>query len=88
MKIKDGFIRREVAGNNVVVAVGEAGENFRAMMKLNDTGCFLWKKLEYGCDRKELVSSLVEAYDVDEATATRGVDSFIAELSKIGCIEE
>ncbi len=88
MKIKDGFVRREVAGNNVVVAVGEAAEKFSGMMKLNDTGCFIWKKLESGMTREELVKSMTDAYDVDEKTAYKGIDSFISELEKIGCIEK
>lgn len=88
MKIKNGFVRREVAGNNVVVAVGEAGESFNGMMKLNETGCFLWEKLEVGADRDELVKSLLEAYEVDEAKASSGVDKFISELEKIGCLDK
>ena len=88
MKIKDGFVRREVAGNNVVVAVGEASEKFNGMMKLNETGCFLWEKLEGGITRDELVNSLLEAYNVDKDTASVGVDKFIAELEKLGCIEK
>ena len=87
MKIKNVFEKREVAGNNVVVAIGEAAEKFNGMMKLNDTGSFIWSKLEEGLDRDDVVKSVVEAYDVDEATASKGVDSFIAELEKIGCIE-
>jgi len=87
VKIKNVFVKREVAGNNVVVAIGEAAEKFNGMMKLNDTGSFIWSKLEEGLDRDDVVKSVVEAYDVDEATASKGVDSFIAELEKIGCIE-
>lgn len=88
MKIKDGFVRREVAGNNVVVAVGEVGENFKGMMKLNETGRFLWEKLESGAERDELVKSLLEAYEVDEAKASSGVDAFISELEKLGCLDK
>ncbi len=88
MKIKNGFVRREVAGNNVVVAVGEASEKFNGMMKLNGTGTFLWQLLEKGGTREELIKKLLDEYDVDEATAEKGVDSFISELEKIGCIEK
>ena len=88
MKIKNGFVRREVAGNNVVVAVGEMSERFNGMMKLNETGSFLWEKLEAGMERDELVNCLLEAYNVDKATAEHGVDTFIAELEKLDCIEK
>ncbi len=37
MKIKDGFILRNVAGNNVVVPIGQATIDFNGMISLNDT---------------------------------------------------
>lgn len=87
MKIKENFIRREVAGNNIVVAVGEAGENFHGMMKLNGTGCFLWEKLEAGAEKDELISALLDEYEVEREQAASAVDSFVAELERLGCIE-
>ncbi len=88
MKIKDGFIRREVAGNAIVVAVGELSEKMNGMMKLNQTGCLLWERLEAGAERDELVKLLLDSFDVEPAVAEKGVDGFIAELEKIGCIEK
>ena len=43
MKIKNGFIVREVGGENVVVPVGEMSKVFHGMINLNETGAFLWK---------------------------------------------
>ena len=42
IKIKEGFLLRKVAGDHVVVPVGEAGKVFHGMIRLNDTGAFLW----------------------------------------------
>ena len=38
MKIKKGFVLRDVAGRSVVVATGAAAKKFRGMIMLNDTG--------------------------------------------------
>ena len=46
MKIKQGFILREVAGSYLVVAVGEAVKRFNGVINLNETGAFLWRLLE------------------------------------------
>ena len=35
---------RKVAGDHVVVPVGEAGKVFHGMIRLNDTGAFLWEQ--------------------------------------------
>ena len=38
MKIKKGFVLRDVAGRSVVVATGAAAKRFRGMVMLNETG--------------------------------------------------
>ena len=38
MRIKDGFVLREIAGQIMVIATGEASKNFHGMIKLNETG--------------------------------------------------
>ena len=38
MKIKEGYVLREVAGQAVVIAVGEASKTFHGMINLNETG--------------------------------------------------
>ena len=82
MKIKDGFVLREVAGSFIVVAVGEAVKSFNGIVNLNETGAFLWKILEKGATRDELIAKLLEEYDVDESTASIDVEKFINKLSE------
>ena len=81
MKIKKGFIMREVSGQNIVVAVGAASRRFDGLMRLNDTGRLMWKALEKGADEGSLVRALVTEYEVDEATARADVKAFVAKLS-------
>lgn len=87
MKIKDGFIVREVAGQNIVVAVGETSETFSGMIRLNETGRLLWDKLSQGCDEDALVNAVVEEYDVDEKTARADAKKFIKTLLEVGVLE-
>ena len=46
MKIKKGFVLRDVAGRSVVVATGTAAKKFRGMIILNDTGKDIWQGLQ------------------------------------------
>ena len=46
MKIKTGFMMREVAGKFVAVPVGVGANDFKGMLQTNKTGAFLWKLLE------------------------------------------
>lgn len=83
MKLKDGFILREVAGQTVVVPSGDELD-LNLMITLNGTGKFLWEKLEQGTDMDALVSAMLAEYDVDEATARKGAEAFVAKLEANG----
>ena len=43
MKIKKGFLLRQLDGENMVVAVGEAGRSFSGVIRLNDSAAWCWK---------------------------------------------
>ncbi len=82
MKIKEGFILRNVAGSFVVVPIGDATLDFNGMMNLNETGAFLFEKMIEGTTRDDLIAALTKEYDVDEETATKDVDTFIERVEK------
>lgn len=87
MKIKEGYMVREVAGTAVVVPV-TADSTFHGMLKLNGTGSFLWEKLTAQTDRESLIAALLAEYEVSEETAAEGVDAFLASLEKLNLLEE
>ena len=82
MKIKEGFILRNVAGSYVVVPIGEATLDFNGMMNLNETGAFLFEKMIEGISRADLIKALTDEYDIDEETASVDVDAFIEKVEK------
>ena len=87
MKLKDGFLLRQVAGQNVVLPMGE-GLNLNTMITLNDTGKFLWEHLQQETDEASLVKALLAEYDVDEATAAKAVEAFVQKLQNHGFLAE
>lgn len=88
MKVRDGFILREVGGQPVVVAVGGASQYFNGMVKLNASGVFLFEQLMEEKTENDLVKAMTEKYEVDEETARKDVQSFVETLVKPGIIEE
>lgn len=86
MKLKDGFLLRQVAGQTVVLPVsGDLDLNM--MITLNDTGAFLWEHLQNEIAEVALVAALLEEYDVDEATAKNSVAAFVKKLHDNGFLE-
>ncbi len=88
MKIKDGYMLRCVAGQNIVVPIGEAAQKFNGMITLNESGAFLWKAMSDDISRDGLVTKLLEEYDVDEKLAGAGVDSFLHKIRGAKLIDE
>ncbi len=88
MKTKSGFMLRNVAGRDIVVAVGAASMDFNGIISLNETGAFLWKILEGGATKEELLSKMLGEYDTDEATALAGIEAFLKACTDAGLIEE
>lgn len=86
MKIRDTYILRSVAGENLVVTVG-ANVNFNSVMTLNETGKFLWEILTDEREESELVEALLNEYDVDRETAERDVAAFIGKLKDNNILE-
>lgn len=87
MKIKDGFLLRQIAGGTVVVPVGKASVDFNGMITLNETGAFLWKLLENDISEEELLQRLTAEYDISEDIAKADINAFIGKLKDAGLID-
>ena len=87
MKIREGFVLKNVADVTVVVPAGKASLDFNGMVTLNETGAFLWELLTEDRTEEELLSAMLKEYDVDEATARKGISDFVGRLSKEGLLE-
>ncbi len=88
MKIKDGYILRKVAGQHIVVPIGEAARQFNGMISLNDSGAFLWEQMAEDTTRNELVEKLLAEYDVDAQKAEVGVDAFVDKMREAKLLDE
>lgn len=88
MKIKEGFVRKTIAGSEVILAVGDAAEKFNGTITLNGSGKLLWTALEQGTDADSLVKLILSRYQIDEATAKADVEKFLATLRKYSILDE
>lgn len=87
MKIRDGFVLKQVADATIVVPSGKASLDFNGMITLNDTGAFLWKLLESETDEEAMVRAMLAEYDVGEEKAKAGIKKFVERLSQEGLLE-
>lgn len=87
MRIKQGFVMRDVAGQAVAIATGEASKSFHGMVKLNDTGADIWRGVEEGLAEAAIAERIAAKYEVDPERAREDVDAFIARMREAGLVE-
>ena len=72
MKIKNGFVLRDMCGENIVTAEGMENINFNKLISLNSTAAFLWKNLEgKEFTEQEMAQLLVDEYGIDMELALK-----------------
>ena len=87
MKIRKGFVVREIAGQSVVVALGDASKIFNGIIKLNETGRVIWDSLSVGEERETTVEKILAEYEIDRETVERDYDTFVANLREANILE-
>lgn len=82
MKATKTMIMREIAGEYILIPVGEAATELFGLVSLNESGALLWEKLQQECTEKDLIEAVLAEYEVDEETAKTGVRRFLEKMRK------
>jgi len=89
MKIKKGFVLREVCGQNVIVGEGLDAINFGRMLSLNDTAAWIWKEGmkegEFTAD--SLTVAMCAKYEVAPERALADIKATLDQWLQLGVIE-
>ena len=89
MKLKKGFVLRQVCGENVVVGEGLDAINFGKLLSLNETAAWLWSQAQGMGDFtvETLVKRLCEEYDVDKNQATADVKAIVKQWDELHLVD-
>ena len=87
MKIKKGFAKRNIAGENIVVPLGNKNQ-FNGMITLNETSSFLWDCLTKDTSEQQIAQKVVDEYDIDLETALGDVNKFVTMLRENNLLDE
>ena len=89
MKETDKVLKKvgKLADNYVVVPVNNQNE-FQGMIQLNQTGAFIWQQLEAGKNEDEILSLMLEKYEISLEKAKEDITLFIEKLRKDNLIDE
>ena len=88
MKIKEGFVLRNVVDEFIVMPTGDNIAKFEGAVVLNEVSAFIFKQLENPVSREDLLAAMLNEYDVDEATAAADLDALLEKLADMGVLEK
>ena len=78
---------REIAGQWIVVPLGQRTVEFNAIMNLSETGALIWKGLEQGSSREHILQKITDEYNIDLQTADNDYIDFLEILGNKGLVE-
>lgn len=83
MKIKYNFSVREIAGDYILIPLGEAALKFSGMITTNDVGVFMWEQLQTEISKEELLEKILVEFEIDKETAKKDMDEFLHRLEEL-----
>ncbi len=83
MIIKKELIKREIAGDVILVPVGKSVYDANGLFVLNELAAFIWDILPNVDTEAEVCKAVLEAYDVSEEIAARDVADFLGRLKQM-----
>ena len=73
--MQNDYLLREIAGEYMLVPLGNS--SFNSMVSFNETGAFVWKKLEQGLTEEEIANALTVEYNVAYNQALEDVKKLV-----------
>ena len=88
MKARSGFELKHVVGEYMLMPTGDNIGKFNGTVVLNEVSAFIWKKLQNPVSRDDLLTAILDKYNVEEANAAKDLDALLEKLKGFGVVEE
>ena len=87
MKRKEDFLLQNVGGQDLLIPLGAKVLDMNGMVVFNPTGRYIWELLAEDRSLEDLVTAVVERFEVEPDRAGADVRAFVGDLPQQGCID-
>jgi hypothetical protein len=87
MKRKEDFLLQNVGGQDLLIPLGSKVLDMNGMVVLNPTGRYIWELLAEDRSLEDLVTAVVDWFEVGTEQAGTDVRSFVEDLARQGLID-
>ena len=77
-----GIVPRKTGDEYVLVPVSNNIADMDSVYTLNETGAFIWERLDGKSNLAEIISCMQIEFDVDAETAKKDILAFVTEMEK------
>lgn len=86
MRLRDGFITHESAGEHITVTAGNTA--FNGMVRSNQTAGFIVECLKENVTKEDIIEKMLEKYDAPREVMEKDVEKLLEQLKAIGAIDD
>lgn len=83
-----GFVMREIAGEILLIPVGEQTKTFNGMINLSETGAFIWKHLDGKRTARDIATLLADECGEHVDNILSDVEEFLAKAFEKGMLKK
>ena len=83
MIIKKELIKRQIAGETILVPLGKTVYDSHGLFVLNELGAFIWDLLPNVDTQEEICQAILKEYEVSEEEARKDIAEFMNQLQKL-----
>lgn len=83
MLIKKELVKREIAGDTILVPVGKTVLDSTGLYVLNELADFIWELLPRVNSEEEICDAVLQEYDVSREEAQKDIAEFLNLLRKM-----
>jgi hypothetical protein len=80
MRTEKNMILREIAGEYILIPTGSLALKYTGVFAISSLGVSVWKLLEADKTYEQIITDLLEEYEVDRETLERDVREFLDTL--------
>lgn len=79
-------VYRVIAGEAILIPITRETQGAGRMLTLNETGAFVWERLDGKRRLEDILGEILEDYEVEEESARRDLLELISTLKETGAI--
>ncbi len=83
MIIKKELIKREIAGDTILVPCGKTVYDSNGLFALNELGAFIWDLLPGAKTEEDILTAVLAEYEVSREEAAKDIAGFLAKLKEM-----